>query len=74
MSHPLCFCLKFPALLSSLQVPPPLLLTPPRLERETHGACCLSPLPQVALRDALELWMHTDPMSQKNASVRDQVI
>ncbi|XP_060053665.1 nicastrin isoform X2 [Erinaceus europaeus] len=30
-------------------------------------------LGQVALRNSLELWMHTDPMSQKNASVRNQV-
>ncbi|XP_055993811.1 nicastrin [Sorex fumeus] len=30
-------------------------------------------LGQVALRDSLELWMHTDPVSQKNDSVRNQV-
>ncbi|XP_069336454.1 nicastrin isoform X4 [Eulemur rufifrons] len=30
-------------------------------------------LGQVALRTSLELWMHTDPMSQKNESVRNQV-
>lgn len=30
-------------------------------------------LPQVALRTSLELWMHTDPMSQKNESVQNQV-
>ncbi|XP_044772218.1 nicastrin isoform X3 [Neomonachus schauinslandi] len=30
-------------------------------------------LGQVALRNSLELWMHTDPMSQKNASVQHQV-
>lgn len=30
-------------------------------------------LRQVALRNSLELWMHTDPMSQKNESVRNQV-
>lgn len=30
-------------------------------------------LRQVALRKSLELWMHTDPMSQKNESVRNQV-
>ncbi|XP_025770907.1 LOW QUALITY PROTEIN: nicastrin [Puma concolor] len=31
-------------------------------------------LGQVALRNSLELWMHTDPMSQKNESVHNQVI
>ncbi|XP_034794246.1 nicastrin isoform X3 [Pan paniscus] len=30
-------------------------------------------LGQVALRTSLELWMHTDPVSQKNESVRNQV-
>ncbi|MBZ3891120.1 Nicastrin [Sciurus carolinensis] len=30
-------------------------------------------LGQVALRTSAELWMHTDPMSQKNESVRNQV-
>lgn len=30
-------------------------------------------LGQVALRTSLDLWMHTDPMSQKNESVRNQV-
>ncbi|ELK03354.1 nicastrin isoform X2 [Pteropus alecto] len=30
-------------------------------------------LKQVALRNSLELWMHTDPMSQKNESVQNQV-
>ncbi|XP_025248099.1 nicastrin isoform X5 [Theropithecus gelada] len=30
-------------------------------------------LGQVALRTSLELWMHTDPVSQKNDSVRNQV-
>ncbi|KAB1260913.1 Nicastrin [Camelus dromedarius] len=30
-------------------------------------------LGQVALRTSLELWMHTDPMSQKNESVQKQV-
>lgn len=30
-------------------------------------------LGQVALRTSLELWMHTDPMSQKNESVRTEV-
>ncbi|XP_036778630.2 nicastrin [Manis pentadactyla] len=30
-------------------------------------------LGQVALRNSLELWMHTDPVSQKNESVRSQV-
>ncbi|KAM6153434.1 nicastrin [Erethizon dorsatum] len=30
-------------------------------------------LGQVALRTSLELWMHTDPMSQKNESVQNQV-
>uniref|UniRef100_A0ABI7WV13 Nicastrin n=1 Tax=Felis catus TaxID=9685 RepID=A0ABI7WV13_FELCA len=30
-------------------------------------------LGQVALRNSLELWMHTDPMSQKNESVHNQV-
>lgn len=30
-------------------------------------------LRQVALRKSLELWMHTDPVSQKNESVRNQV-
>ncbi|XP_004688440.1 PREDICTED: nicastrin [Condylura cristata] len=30
-------------------------------------------LGQVALRNSLELWMHTDPMSQKNESVLKQV-
>nr|XP_012420506.1 PREDICTED: nicastrin isoform X2 [Odobenus rosmarus divergens] len=30
-------------------------------------------LGQVALRNSLELWMHTDPMSQKNGSVQNQV-
>ncbi|GAB1285717.1 Nicastrin [Apodemus speciosus] len=30
-------------------------------------------LGQVALRTSLDLWMHTDPMSQKNESVRSQV-
>ncbi|XP_003466619.2 nicastrin isoform X1 [Cavia porcellus] len=30
-------------------------------------------LGQVALRTSLELWMHTDPMSQKNKSVQNQV-
>uniref|UniRef100_A0A8C0STR5 Nicastrin n=1 Tax=Canis lupus familiaris TaxID=9615 RepID=A0A8C0STR5_CANLF len=30
-------------------------------------------LGQVALRNSLELWMHTDPMSQKNESVQNQV-
>ncbi|KAM7054753.1 nicastrin [Molossus nigricans] len=30
-------------------------------------------LRQVALRNSLELWMHTDPVSQKNESVRKQV-
>uniref|UniRef100_A0A8V8TNI3 Nicastrin n=1 Tax=Homo sapiens TaxID=9606 RepID=A0A8V8TNI3_HUMAN len=29
-------------------------------------------LGQVALRTSLELWMHTDPVSQKNESVRNQ--
>ena len=29
---------------------------------------------QVALRNSLELWMHTDPMSQKNETVLNQVI
>ncbi|VFV42019.1 nicastrin-like [Lynx pardinus] len=29
-------------------------------------------LGQVALRNSLELWMHTDPMSQKNESVHNQ--
>ena len=28
---------------------------------------------QVALRNSLELWMHTDPMSQKNETVLNQV-
>ncbi|XP_036198244.1 nicastrin isoform X2 [Myotis myotis] len=30
-------------------------------------------LRQVALRESLELWMHTDPVSQKNKSVQSQV-
>nr|KAF6316316.1 nicastrin [Pipistrellus kuhlii] len=30
-------------------------------------------LRQVALRESLELWMHTDPVSQKNQSVQTQV-
>uniref|UniRef100_A0AC11EQ64 Nicastrin n=1 Tax=Ovis aries TaxID=9940 RepID=A0AC11EQ64_SHEEP len=30
-------------------------------------------LGQVALRNSLELWMHTDPMSQKNETVLNQV-
>ena len=30
-------------------------------------------LGQVALRTSLDLWMHTDPMSQKNESVKNQV-
>ncbi|XP_053460483.1 nicastrin [Nycticebus coucang] len=30
-------------------------------------------LGQVALRTSLELWMHTDPMSQKNKTVQSQV-
>lgn len=30
-------------------------------------------LKQVALRQSLELWMHTDPVSQKNKSVQTQV-
>ncbi|KAM5237255.1 nicastrin isoform 1-T1 [Ctenodactylus gundi] len=30
-------------------------------------------LGQVALRNSLQLWMHTDPMSQKNESVQNQV-
>ncbi|KAM9686146.1 nicastrin isoform 1-T1 [Trichechus inunguis] len=30
-------------------------------------------LGQVALRTSLELWLHTDPMSQKNESIRNQV-
>ncbi|XP_007171824.1 nicastrin isoform X2 [Balaenoptera acutorostrata] len=30
-------------------------------------------LGQVALRNSLELWMHTDPMSQKNETVQNQV-
>ncbi|XP_044122618.1 nicastrin isoform X1 [Neovison vison] len=30
-------------------------------------------LGQVALRNSLELWMHTDPMSQKNGSIQNQV-
>nr|XP_019571979.1 PREDICTED: nicastrin [Rhinolophus sinicus] len=30
-------------------------------------------LRQVALRNSLKLWMHTDPVSQKNESVRNQV-
>ncbi|XP_048212575.1 nicastrin [Perognathus longimembris pacificus] len=30
-------------------------------------------LGQVALRPSLDLWMHTDPMSQKNESVQNQV-
>ncbi|KAM6217235.1 nicastrin [Rhynchocyon petersi] len=30
-------------------------------------------LGQVALRKSLNLWMHTDPMSQRNESVRNQV-
>ncbi|XP_004639987.1 nicastrin [Octodon degus] len=30
-------------------------------------------LGQVALRTSLELWMHTDPMSQRNESVQNQV-
>lgn len=30
-------------------------------------------LGQVALRNSLALWMHTDPMSQKNETVHNQV-
>lgn len=32
-----------------------------------------SQCPQVALRSNLELWMHTDPLSQINESVQKQV-
>lgn len=42
---------------------------PPRAAK-----CCFFILPQVALRNSLELWMHTDPMSQKNESIHNQVI
>ena len=66
---------------SSLKVLPPLPLTsaptPFFLVWSRRGDLTINVAPssylQVALRNSLELWMHTDPMSQKNETVLNQV-
>lgn len=49
-------------------------LSPRHGSQQETGHTCYSSSSQVALRTSLELWMHTDPMSQKNESVKNQVI
>lgn len=67
---------KLPVLWPVLQVPPmsPLdvCLSSMGLSRRQIIHVALHPS-QVALRTSLELWMHTDPMSQKNEFVKKQV-
>lgn len=75
-------CSAPPTALLQERVPLPIHSVPPYLPPVTFPSppevvkvmvSVASQCPQVALRSNLELWMHTDPLSQINESVRKQV-
>lgn len=72
-SYPLCHCVVLPSGASTSSLNGLQMAFAPGKGRNRRLMAAAWSAPQVALRTSLELWMHTDPMSQTNESVKAQV-